>query len=798
MSKLEKYLYITEKPSQVLPLSKALSANNMKSNSDIEPLSGHILRFWRFAELDERLSVGSWVEQINDNRIPFYPKEIKKKIKEKQSYLKNGKKLWNDNQKKYDDIYKKILSCDKIVIATDPDNEGAALAVEIIEKANALNKVAGMINMSKLDLESLKKEVKILDKLPYLKMSEAADARAYYDQVFGINLTVAATAYLGKGSLLQVGGVKLPLILMIVQRDLEYETFKSIPYFTINGKAEYNGKLFDIEIINKNDNSKNRNRFSKEENAKDTIEKIKANTIFTVDDFKEVQKKEAPPKPYSLAKLQSECNVKFKLTASETLKYAQTLYDIEIESYPRTDSNYYSEGEYLLVNEVLRKLSVVEDFKTFISMIENTKTPMKRNIFDDSKIDAHTALAPTNGFEKEKWDKLDSKAADVFKLVVVRYIMQFMQDYEYLNVKLNATNTDDISLKTSENICKKMGWKSAIGNQNNLKVSSTIPNMSTGEKINILPESLTISKGKTKPRERFSEADAIEAMEKISRFFDDDIIKEQLGEKGIATPATRHIIIEELKTSKKGDEPYVKVEKGKLVSTSKARDLIKILPKDISSPLVRAEMESKLKDIMKGTLSKQDFMSECKNLVDDFIKRIAELGELPKVTPRQADIKTDELCPLCKKNYIVESTNVFRCESNKYEKGKQSGCKFMFMKNQKLIDAKFALTQFKRVLTGEVLTGRNGNKISLDLTSDFFTKIEFVQNDKELIETPKTFKLNGKFCFKNCYGKNLTKKQAEKLLNGEEVELKRKSKKNIDYSITVWLEDDGKFGSSFN
>ncbi|MDQ1340503.1 MAG: topoisomerase [Campylobacterota bacterium] len=110
---------------------------------------------------------------------------------------------------------------------------------------------------------------------------------------------------------------------------------------------------------------------------------------------------------------------------------------------------------------------------------------------------------------------------------------------------------------------------------------------------------------------------------------------------------------------------------------------------------------------------------------------------------------------------------------------------------------------------GEVFKCEKGNSICLDLGSKFFTKIEYAENFNAgggegsegggLVETEKTYRLSGKFCFKEAFGKKLTKVEATKILEGQEVKIKRVSKKtNAPYEVTIWLEDGGKLGSSFN
>jgi DNA topoisomerase-3 len=263
-------LYITEKPSQVEALRDALKKTNMYNGVEIVPLAGHIMQLYDFEDYDKSLS-DSWINLVMDKKVPFFPKELKKKIKPKSSFIANGKKITSDYKKKFDDIKDKISRATKIILATDPDNEGATLGLEVIEKCNALSKVQGMINMSKLDITSLSKEVSIMNKLPYMNMYYAGDSRAYFDQTFGINMSIIATVVLGKGNTLQVGGVKLPTIRMVVERDLAFESHKEIPYWTLKAKATYNNQTFDIDIFLKDEE-----KFDKEEDAL----KIKSIVLF--------------------------------------------------------------------------------------------------------------------------------------------------------------------------------------------------------------------------------------------------------------------------------------------------------------------------------------------------------------------------------------------------------------------------------------------------------------------------------------------------------------------------------------
>jgi len=766
-------LYIVEKPSQVKALIGALKKAGMYGDGvEVKPLVGHILALKEFKDLDEDFRKKSWNELVRINKVPFFPQN---------PYSIELKKI--SNKKVFKEVEGAIKRADKIILATDPDNEGVVLGMEVIEKCNALHKVIGMINMSKLDIYSLSKEVKSINKIPYKKMYDAGRSRAIFDMLFGFNATIMATEYLNKGNnLLNIGAVKLPTIAMAVNRDIEFEKHKKIPYYVVKAKAKAKGKVFDVIF-----SIRDKEKIDKKETAKKLANVIKENNILKVFEFKEQNKKEAPPKPYSLTDLQNEAGKKFKLTAKKVLELAQSLYEThKVQSYPRTDNNYYAEGEYLQAPKILSSLASVEQYNKFISKLD-LNSLLKRKIFDDSKVTAHTALAATIEAKFENLKKLNEQEKKVFHLVAIRYIIQFFPDYEYLSIKGKA-NYKNIIAEFSENVPLKAGYKEVTGEFK--EKERTIPHLEENDEIEILIDTIEIKEEFTKAKPRFTEATLLKAMEKVTNYFDDEKIKEILKESGIGTPATRAAILEDLKRPDKSGEPYFKVEKGKIISTQKARDLIASLPEDLTSPIVRATFEEKLKAIVENRLTKEDFYKEAKEYIINVCEEIKKRGEL-----RELNKKTGLKCPLCS-GELIEKPKVYMCENGKYNpKTKQvEGCNFFVLKQGKYITLN--KEQVKDLLEGKEIENEKV-KIKLDLSEPYFIKAEFKKRDDEVIETPKTYRLGDKFIFKTFRNKKITLKQAEKILKGDKVTLSLKSKEGKPYKMKVWYVENGKIDGEF-
>ena len=766
-------LYLTEKPSQVKALIGALKKAGMYNNDvEVKPLLGHILALKEFKELDEDFRKKSWNELVRLNKVPFFPKN---------PYSIEIKKV--SNKKFFKEAKEAIERADKIILATDPDNEGATLGMEVIEKCNAIHKVIGMVNMSKLDIYSLSREVKTINKIPYERMYDAGRSRAIFDMLFGFNATIMATEYLNKGNnLLNVGAVKLPTIAMVVNRDLEFENHKKIPYYVVKAKAKAKGEIFDITL-----SIRDKEKIDTKEIAEKLVNVVKQNNKFRVFEFSEKEKKEAPPKPYSLTDLQSEAGKKFKLTAKKVLELAQSLYEeYKVQSYPRTDNNYYSNGEYYQAPKVLTSLASVEKYNKFIFKLDLNNL-LKRNIFDDSKVTAHTALAPTIEAKLENLKKLNENEKKVFHLVAIRYISQFYSDYEYLDIKGKA-NYKNIIAEFGENVPLKAGYKEVTGEFKEKKRS--IPHLEKDEEIEILTDTLKIEEKFTKPKPRFSEATLLKAMERVVNYFDDEKIKKILKDSGIGTPATRASILEDLKKPDKSGEPYFRVEKGKIISTKKARDLIASLPDDLTSPIIRATFEEKLKKIVENRLSKEEFYKEAKEYIIKACEEIKKRGKL-----RELNAKTGLKCPLCG-GELIEKAKAFMCENGKYnpDTKKIEGCPFFIIKQGKFISLN--KEQVIELLDGKAVEN-DKVKLTLDLENPYFVKGEFKKRDDEVIETPKTYRLGDKFIFKTFRNKKITLKQAEKILKGDKVTLSLKSKEGKPYKMRVWFVENGKIDGEF-
>ena len=207
----------------------------------------------------------------------------------------------------------------------------------------------------------------------------------------------------------------------------------------------------------------------------------------------------------------------------------------------------------------------------------------------------------------------------IYNAVATRYLIQFMDEFLYDSISFEIDLKDKIKLKNSENIEVQKGWRNLYDPSNlfgfTYKIQRDIPDMKEGDEVQIA--SIDISEDYTTPPKRFKEYQILKTMENISLYYDDVKL-----EKGIGTPATRAAILSELFKNK-----YLINKKGEIYPSEKTINLIEMLPDDMSSPKLRADMEAKLNLIIEQKLSKKEYQKEVSELIKKQYKEIKEISQ---------------------------------------------------------------------------------------------------------------------------------------------------------------------------
>ncbi|NMF06813.1 DNA topoisomerase III [Clostridium beijerinckii] len=620
---MSKTLVLAEKPSVGRDLAKVLKCNQNKG-SYIEG-SKYIVT-WAMGHL-----VGLMDPEGYDNKykewkmetLPMLPKHMKLTVLKKTG-------------RQYNEVKKQLLRNDvsDIVIATDAGREGELVARWILEKSGVKKPLKRLWISSQTEKAILDGFRNLKPGEAYENLYKAAVCRAEADWLVGLNVTRALTCKYN--AQLSAGRVQSPTLAMIVSREEEIRNFKPKAYYTLEGKT----KGFTLSWINKDNNS----RIFDEEYASKVASKLR-NSDGKIVNVSEANKKKFSPALYDLTELQRDANKIWGYSAKQTLNIMQRLYEnYKILTYPRTDSRYITTDIVATIPERLKAISIGE-YRTAAEELLRSKINGHKGFVDNSKVSDHHAIIPTE--EKPNLSALSSEERKIYDLAVKRFLSVMLPPFEYIQTTVEA-EVEGEKLVAKGKVIKAKGWKKLYDkleedNDDEEIKEQVLPTVSKGDSIKV--DSVNIKKGETKPPARFTEATLLSAMENPHKYI--NVSKEAaktLGETGgLGTVATRADIIEKLFNS------FVIEKRGKeIIPTSKGKQLIELVPKDLKSPLLTAKWESQLDEIAKGKRDDHSFVKEMKNYSVALVEDV-------KCTNSKFvhDNKTGKKCPNCGK-YLLE------------------------------------------------------------------------------------------------------------------------------------------------
>ena len=396
-------LIIAEKPS--------LARNIVAGIGDMRKLSGYYegqgyIVTWAFGHLFSLCDVedytGSRSAKWSMDNLPCFPTEFRFKLR-----TGDDKKPDTGVNRQFEVIKRLCLrtDVDTIVNAGDADREGEIIVRLCIRNTGVTGKALKRLWLPDQTPETVAKALSTLkDESEYDSLADEGFARTYIDWLYGVNLTRYAT--LKTGSLLRVGRVIVPIVRAIYDRDMSIKNFSPELYYAIASKEQTKGE--EIELIS-------RERFDKDSQARALELCAKYNASRAIVTSKKTKKETiSPGKLFSLSKLQNLLGKKYKMSMAESLSIVQKLYEEGYLTYPRTNS------EYLATTEK-------DKIKKIISIIKGMNYPVefkdKKTIFDDSKIESHSALTPT--YKIPKKEHLSDRELLVYQTVFRRFVAVF-------------------------------------------------------------------------------------------------------------------------------------------------------------------------------------------------------------------------------------------------------------------------------------------------------------------------------------------------------------------------------------
>ncbi|MCI6996288.1 MAG: DNA topoisomerase III [Eubacterium sp.] len=623
-----KTLVIAEKPSVGRDIARVLNCSK-KTNGFMEGNDyvvtwgmGHLVTLKDPEGYDDRYK--EW--KMED--LPIMPEQLEiEVIRQTGSQFRTVKSLIHRNDVK------------DIVIATDAGREGELVARWILKKAGNKKPCRRLWISSVTDKAIREGFAHLKNAREYDHLYHAAVSRAEADWLVGINATRALTCKYN--AQLSCGRVQTPTLAMIAAREEEIRKFQPETYYGITGKVE--GVTFTWKDVK----TGNTRSFQKDK-MEHILDQLKKNEL-VITSVEKKEKKVYPPMLYDLTELQRDANKKFGFSAKETLNIMQRLYENhKVLTYPRTDSRYLTEDVVDTIGERLQACGT-GPYRKLTGQLRGENWKQKKLSFvNNSKVSDHHAIIPTEQFVD--LTHMTSEERKIYDLVVRRFLSVLYPPCVYEETTLTAECAGE-TLTAKGNIILQPGYRvvyenSEVSDESDEKAvdKQNLPSWSKGQ--NLLRVQYALKEGKTSPPARFTEASLLSAMENPVHYMenkDREMVK-TLGETGgLGTVATRADIIEKLFRSflleKKGNDIYI---------TSKAKQLLQLVPADLKKPELTAQWEMKLSEIAGGSLDEAEFMSKIRTYTVELLEEIqSEQG-----TYRHENM-TGKKCPKCGKRLLA-------------------------------------------------------------------------------------------------------------------------------------------------
>ncbi len=498
----------------------------------------------------------------------------------------------------------------EIVLATDPDREGEAIAWHLAEALKLPKKKTKRITFHEITKEAVQEAMnhpRTIDQ----SLREAQEARRVLDRLVGYDLSGLIWKKVRYG--LSAGRVQSPALRILMEREREIRAFIPEAYWVITADAKTKGGAKITFACSEEPRDKK---------LVDQILEIGRKEKWAITDVSETAMKRTPKPPFTTSTLQQVASTRLGFSPARTMGVAQKLYEAGHITYMRTDSVNLSASATTAIAALVEK----EYGKKYV------ETRMFKTKSKNAQ-EAHEAIRPAHVDKKSAG--LNDEQKKLYELIWDRTIASQMADAEVLRTRIVARPGNTIVPDFAANGSRVMfdGWLRADPRARGEDVE--LPKVAIGEPVDILK--LDAEGKETQPPGRYTEAGLIKELEK----------------RGIGRPSTYASTMKTL-----ADRGYV-VKEGRTLTPTDTGDVVSsFLEKyftDYISDSFTADMEDKLDDIARG---EREYVKTLKDFYKPFLKDVhARDKEAEKIT-NLGDAPKEFKCPVC------DSEMVFKLSRN--------------------------------------------------------------------------------------------------------------------------------------
>ncbi|MDP2629730.1 MAG: type I DNA topoisomerase [Candidatus Harrisonbacteria bacterium] len=534
-------------------------------------------------------------------------------------------------QKRVTELKKLALKSDEIILASDEDREGEAIAWHLAQIfSGKTDKRKTKVN------DALKERDFPISRIVFHEITKSAiehaianprsiatdlvnaqQARRVLDRLVGYKLSPFLWQKVAKG--LSAGRVQSAALRLIVDREREIEAFKPQEYWTIaaqllTGKKE----VFEVALVEREGKKLDKFDIVSESQAQALTEDLRS-AQYTVRSVTESQSKRNPSPPFTTSTLQQQASNRLRFSAKQTMRLAQTLYEKGLITYMRTDSVNLSKESTTAAQQYLQQKYGSQ------YALENPRFFKGKSRLSQ---EAHEAIRPTTMVSADELKIEDSKEKTLYDLIFRRFLASQMPEarFDTVTADVEAKGKESYGLKASGIRMSFDGWLKVMQQKFEEK---EIPKLQEGETLEckeVLPDQHF-----TEPPPRFSEARLIKTLE----------------ENGIGRPSTYVPIISVIQ-----ERNYVEKDAGKFKPTEIGMMVNDLLVEHFPAVVdleFTAKLEEEFDEIAEG---KKEWHEAIKEFYGPFAKNLEE--KLEVVDKQIEDELTDEICEKCSKPMVIK------------------------------------------------------------------------------------------------------------------------------------------------
>jgi len=563
------------------------------------------------AKTIEKYLDGAYTVRASVGHIRDLPKSNKQAIDIPAGFVPHYE-ISKGKDKVVDELQTLAHKATVIMLATDPDREGEAIAWHIEEILKSDKKVKAPIKrvafheITKEAVEEALKHPRDID----TNLRRAQEARRVLDRLVGYDLSGIIWKKVRYG--LSAGRVQSPALRIIMEREREIRAFIPEQYWTLEGI--FNTKKKDSITLSCNEEPR-------DEKIVNKILELGKKEKWIVTDLKTSEQKRVARAPFTTSTLQQTASSRLGFSPSRTMQVAQKLYEAGHITYMRTDSTNLSAQAQKQILDIVQKKYGAEyvEAHTYKTKSKNAQ-------------EAHEAIRPAHIEELNAGSNEEQKK--LYKLIWERVVSSQMSDAKLLKTKITANiakSSDkfefpDFSANGSRVLFP--GWLACDADARGEDVE--LPEVTIGEKLDLIE--LNSFEKFTQPPSRYTEAGLVKELEA----------------RGIGRPSTYASIMRTIE-----DRGYVTKEGRTLFPTDTGDVVSSFLENNFAeyiSDTFTASMEDELDDIANGN---REYVKTLKDFYIPFQKDVKEKDKLAKAT-NMGEAPVDMRCPKCKGEMIIK------------------------------------------------------------------------------------------------------------------------------------------------